>query len=68
MLTTFPLCVVPWLIVHLVLFNVELESRRQKGDDAVKGSQRLEQFTRAFALTVPPSPCAPSHLCCPFSA
>ncbi|MCX4879020.1 MULTISPECIES: hypothetical protein [unclassified Streptomyces] len=41
MLTTFPLRGVPRLIVHLLLFNVELELRLQKGDGAVKRFQRL---------------------------
>ncbi|GAA4020130.1 hypothetical protein OG252_43080 [Streptomyces sp. NBC_01352] len=43
MLTTFPLWL-PWLIVHPPLLNVELELRRQKGDGAVKGCERLAQI------------------------
>jgi len=31
--------VTPWLIVHLLLFNVELEFRRQKGDGVVKRAE-----------------------------
>ncbi|MCX5053504.1 MULTISPECIES: hypothetical protein [unclassified Streptomyces] len=46
MLTTFPLCGVPRQIVHLLLFNVELELRLQKGDGAAKRYRQLGQIRR----------------------
>ncbi|MFV8183775.1 hypothetical protein [Streptomyces sp. AF1B] len=51
MLTTFPLRGCPWPIVHLLLFNLELESGRQKGDGRVKRST-AHSFTLTVAVEV----------------
>jgi hypothetical protein len=46
MRTTFPLRGSSSLIVHLLLLNVELELRRQKGDGVVKRYERLARIRR----------------------